>query len=253
MIFKRAVAKLRAHDWSAIVIEFAIVVAGVFVGTWVANWNQDRVAKAETHRLLLQLKPEIDRIVDFSLNTRAYYATTHRFAQTALKGWADDPSVGDRQFIIAAYQASQIHGVNNNPSWGLVFGGDQLRNIDDLNVRRPLGRLMTFNVDQLNVNNVATPYRADVRKIIPDDLQTAIRDACGDQLDPVTADLSLPETCDVALDPAQTARTAENLRAHPELAGELRGHLGIVSGFLNTVKQYELLGLLLKRRLDRLG
>ena len=41
MIFKRAVAKRRAHDWMAILIEFAIVVAGVFVGTWVANLNQE--------------------------------------------------------------------------------------------------------------------------------------------------------------------------------------------------------------------
>ena len=40
MIYKRAIAKLRAQDWFAIFVEFAIVVAGVFVGTWVANLNQ---------------------------------------------------------------------------------------------------------------------------------------------------------------------------------------------------------------------
>lgn len=66
MIFKRAVAKLRAQDWTAIGVELAIVVLGVFIGTWVANWNQERESRAETHHLLIQLKPEIDRIVDYS-------------------------------------------------------------------------------------------------------------------------------------------------------------------------------------------
>ena len=45
MIFRRAVAKLRAQDWSAIVIELGIVILGVFIGTWVANWNQERAAQ----------------------------------------------------------------------------------------------------------------------------------------------------------------------------------------------------------------
>lgn len=59
MIYERAVAKLRAQDWLAIAIEFAIVVARVFVGTWVANLNQERAARANTRHLLEQLRPEI--------------------------------------------------------------------------------------------------------------------------------------------------------------------------------------------------
>ncbi len=39
MIYKRVGARLRAQDWLAIVIELGIVVLGVFIGTWVANWN----------------------------------------------------------------------------------------------------------------------------------------------------------------------------------------------------------------------
>lgn len=249
MIFKRAIAKLRAQDWWAISIELLIVIVGVFVGTWVANWNETRQSKAETHRLLVQMKPEVGRIIDFTANTRAYYATGHRFAEIAFKGWEHDPLVSDGQFVIAAYQASQIHGVSSNPSWALIFGGDQLRNIDDLAIRRRLGRLMTFNVEQLNVASVATPYRANVRKVIPDDLQVAIRSACGDRLDADTADLTLPETCDISLDPAKTAETAAALRAHPELVGELRSHLGIVAGFVNSVMQYEQLAIGLKQQL----
>ena len=252
MIFRRAVAKLRAQDWLAISIELAIVVLGVFIGTWVANGNQERLSRQETRHLLLQLKPELNRILAASRNTQAYYATSRRFADVAFRGWAGDPTVSDRDFVVAAYQASQIHGFNSNPSWSLVFGGDQLRNIDDLGIRQPLVRLMTFNVDILNETTVATPYRADVRKIIPDNIQREIRGVCGDRFSEQTADFSLPETCNAKLDPSQATSVAMDLRAHPELASELRSHLGLVSGFLNQVIQYEALANTLQLRLTAL-
>ncbi len=58
MIYKRFAANLRAQNWFAIGIEFAIVVAGVFVGTQVSNWNAERLEKRETQRMLAQLEPE---------------------------------------------------------------------------------------------------------------------------------------------------------------------------------------------------
>ena len=39
MIFKRAAAKLKAQDWTAIGIELVIVIIGVFIGTQVSNSN----------------------------------------------------------------------------------------------------------------------------------------------------------------------------------------------------------------------
>ncbi len=86
MIFKRAVAKLRAQDWTAISIELAIVVVGVFIGIWVANWNQERVKKQETREMLVQLKPELLGLRDLSSSTRNYYAVTGRYADTAFAG-----------------------------------------------------------------------------------------------------------------------------------------------------------------------
>ena len=62
MIYKRAAARLRAQDWVAITIELSIVVVGVFIGTQVANWNEDRLTRRETQRMLVRLKPEIDKL-----------------------------------------------------------------------------------------------------------------------------------------------------------------------------------------------
>ena len=50
MIYKRAVAKLRAQDWFAIAVELAIVIVGVFIGMQVSNWNEAASERREAGR-----------------------------------------------------------------------------------------------------------------------------------------------------------------------------------------------------------
>ena len=42
MILRRVIEHVREQNWTAIAIDFVIVVAGVFVGIQVANWNEAR-------------------------------------------------------------------------------------------------------------------------------------------------------------------------------------------------------------------
>src|SRR5215213_7331256 len=139
MILRRLTANLRAQNWTAIAIEFLIVVFGVFIGTQVSNWNQARAEKAATQRMISQLVPELRSEIEFFDEVKKYFATTRRYGEQALAGWNRDPNVSDEQFVIAAYQASQINGIGINPdSWSLTFGGGQLRNIENPQVRRTM-------------------------------------------------------------------------------------------------------------------
>jgi hypothetical protein len=46
MILHRLAARLKQQDWAAVTIEFLLVVAGVFAGIQVANWNEERKERA---------------------------------------------------------------------------------------------------------------------------------------------------------------------------------------------------------------
>ena len=46
MILRRVVQRLKQQEWTAVVIEIAIVVLGVFIGIQVSNWNDDRKEQA---------------------------------------------------------------------------------------------------------------------------------------------------------------------------------------------------------------
>lgn len=239
MILRRLTENLRLQNWTTIAIELAIVILGVFVGTQVSNWNQTRLEKKTTARMLQQLKPELLQQIDYFESVRKYYHTSHHYADVALAGWQGKPRMSDSQFVISAYQASQIYGVGlNAQNWTLVFGGDQLRNIDDPTLRRHVANVLTTDYTDVALAAMQTSYRRDVRLVIPNDLQTEIRARCGDRLVRDAMDESifiLPAACALPLDRAKAESAAKALRAHPSLANELALHLASADAYLQNV------------------
>lgn len=252
MIYKRAIAKLKAQDWFAIAIELGIVILGVFIGNWVNDWSQGRAADRQTHELLVQLKPEMIRQRQAMESIRNYFQTTSRYADEAFAGWRRDPRVSDAQFVISAYQASQVYGLSaSGQTWAQIFGGDQLRRINDPAIRTPLQRLMTYDYTLLSYDRVATKYRDNVRLVIPNEVQQLIRTKCGDRLIQNGQALALPPTCPIAIPNAASAAAA--LRAHPELIEQLAQHESAVATQFVNVDMVETQIDALDRAIARLG
>lgn len=63
MILSRVIAHFRKQEWTAIFLDFLIVVAGVFIGIQVSNWNAARQLKAEQHSTLARLLSEAEESV----------------------------------------------------------------------------------------------------------------------------------------------------------------------------------------------
>jgi hypothetical protein len=238
MILRRLSANLRTQNWTAIAIELVIVIVGVFIGTQVSNWNQNRLEKVKTERMLQQFVPELRNQVDFYNTNIHYYAITHRYAEIALAGWRGDPRVSDGQFVIAAYQASQISGIGiNADAWSLTFGGEQIRDLDDTKVRRLLQTILTADYAPVDYTTVATRYREQVRHVIPNDVQDDIRRVCGDRnrwTEDGPSIVYLPDDCSLQLAPDKAAAAAAALRARPDLAHELNWHLAAVATYLQN-------------------
>ena len=250
MIYKRFAANLRAQNWFAIGVELAIVIVGVFIGMQVSNWNAERAEKAQTVRLLTQLDSEMQVFIANLESIATYYRTTDRFAVQAMAGWRGDPAVSDNQFVIAAYQASQINGVGNNSSvWAQIFGAENLRNIDNKGLRQNLRQLMTFDYDLVNLAAAASPYREEVRKVIPDAQQKAIRVRCGDKEGP-NGIILLPSRCDLVLPEAEAARTAAALRRQPELVNELNWQQAAIATQMQNIDTLKGYCVQLTKRID---
>ena len=236
MTLRRLTANLRAQNWTAIALEFVLLILGVYLGILAANWNLERLERQETIRLIYQLDAEMTQVQSNLDSIDKYYEVSGRYATQALAGWHGDPSISDSDFVIAAYQASQINGIGTNSSvWADIFGAENLRNIDDLNLRRVLRRLMTFDYGLVNLTAAMSRYREEVRKVIPDSQQRAIRARCGDQLQH-DGTLILPEPCNMELPPAEAAATAMELRKRADLVPELNWHRARVATQLQNVR-----------------
>ncbi len=63
MILRRVIAHFRKQEWTAIAIDFVIVVVGVFVGLQVNNWNEAAKDKRAETAYLSQLQKDL-RLID---------------------------------------------------------------------------------------------------------------------------------------------------------------------------------------------
>ena len=241
MKLERIGQSLRGRHWGAIAVELAIVVVGVFIGTWVANWNEERTERAETRRMVEQLGPSLRQLGAFFVATRDYHAVTRAYADTAIAGWRGDRQVSDADFVIAAYQASQIDSIGTNgATFRSILGTDRLRDINDPQLRTDLSVLMSANYSQIDQSAVDTPYRRNVRRIIPIEIQDRIRKQCGDQLRPSDpGNVILPGQCRIELSPAEAAKAAAILRARPEVMEDLQWHIAAVAAYLNYTIAFE--------------
>ncbi|MEO1135092.1 MAG: hypothetical protein AAFW68_00600 [Pseudomonadota bacterium] len=59
MLLRRVIEHVKAQNWTAVALDFVIVVVGVFIGIQVANWNEARVDRIEERRILERLHDQL--------------------------------------------------------------------------------------------------------------------------------------------------------------------------------------------------
>ncbi|WP_417489078.1 hypothetical protein [Maricaulis sp.] len=108
MILSRLIHHLKTQNWTAVAIEFVIVIAGVVIGFQVTAWNSEREAHARaeilTARLIEDLQAEQWRVE----GNAYYYAQVSDNAQRAIDALEGRRSVDDETLVIEAFRATQI-------------------------------------------------------------------------------------------------------------------------------------------------
>lgn len=59
MLLRRVIEHVKAQNWTAVALDFVIVVVGVFMGIQVANWNDARADRIEERRILERLHEQL--------------------------------------------------------------------------------------------------------------------------------------------------------------------------------------------------
>jgi hypothetical protein len=230
MILRRIREHIVHHNWFAVAVDFVIVVLGVFVGIQASNWNQARINHQLAREYRAMLRDDLDANLE-NLATRKRYYTWVRHEALATLADLDRPaSALDDQFLVEAYQATQIlpWALKRN-TYDEVLSASAMASLGDPILRDKIANYyVTSDVTGSNIA-VVPPYRDIVRRIMPYAAQEAIRAKCNERLvlnRHGSIDALLPQgPCKLNLDAATVRKAIVQVHDWPGLALDLNRQL----------------------------
>jgi hypothetical protein len=245
MILRRLSQSLKEQNWTAITVEFALLVLGVYLGIQAANWNaardSDRRSSVFTQRLKADLRIEA---WNFEMLI-GYYGQVQANARRSVDALTGHGDQSDEALLVAAFRATQY---NDNTRQRATY--DELTSTGELALIRD-GTLRKLAMDLYSMRDFDwfidegrnSPYRVAFRRRVPYRVQDALEAACGDHLVPpgnyVDIPTALDYPCRVDLPAAEIAATAAALRADAELPALLNLRIANIGTNVGNLAFYQ--------------
>ena len=235
MIFRRLAQNLREQNWTAITIEFVLLVVGVFLGIQVANWNDERRERAQAELWRKQIIADLAQNLRDLEGRQDYNRQALAFGETALAALeAPEPPTGDAVWdvVLGAFQAGQIWPYRlTGPSYREVQNAGGLALIGSELAQARLAYLYDVSAHDFELISGGLPkYRALIRERMPWPIQNHIWDSdCqasnGRQGLRQNDDEFQLVRCVPPQDQALLQQALDQLRADVEVQQALRGRL----------------------------
>lgn len=225
MIIRRIREHLSARDWWAVGIDLVIAILGVFIGIQFSNWNEARGERAQAREDRQRLIADLDSNQADLANRLRYFRAVQGHAQATLATLAKPDASNDQDFLVHAYQASQVLLADpKRVTYDEILATGRLTRLGDPQLRDAVGNFYVTMASALPFLNNVPEYRDHVRRKMPGAIQIAIRERCPERYDYLpdgTLLNSLPARCDPRFDPSTAAAAAQLLRAMPGAAEDL--------------------------------
>ncbi len=233
MLLRRITEHLRAQNWTAIAIDFVIVVVGVFIGIQVSNWNESRQNDSRTQNYYNRLIDDLDserRALHARLD---YMAVTDSYGHMALAAIKDPTAERTSQFLVALYQVSQIWTYSvQRATYDEILSSGVAEAIPEPELRTHLANFYLNGEATRQIIVATTPYRQQIRTYLPNDIQAAVRESCSDQYIPTERNLlilKLPDTCEIEFSQEQITEALIALDEYQLLERQLVQRLASIS------------------------
>ena len=239
MVIRRIREHVSTHNWFAVAVDVAIVVLGVFLGTQVNNWNEARLDRDRADQFRTRLIAELDFNARQYALQAAYYRQAKKYGLGALAALQGRTPVPDRDFLIAAYQLTQVDSTraktgvfDQMASSGLV---DHLGDEEILELASDF--YLSVEATQRNLETIF-PYRTLLRETMPYALQIRIRRECGDRnvyYQGRLVGIRLVVPCPMTIAPAEAAQAAAAVKAAPDIQRQMTRYIASIDEKLDTL------------------
>ncbi|HUH00039.1 MAG TPA: hypothetical protein VMQ83_12825 [Gammaproteobacteria bacterium] len=220
MLLRRVIEHVKTQNWTAVALDFVIVVTGVFIGIQVANWNEDRALRKREEVYLGQIL--IDLESDAATGARGIAAANGVDAAAeavlaVLEGSPEAAAISDAdlmRFLPAAGYAYLPHG--NPTTYNEMISTGTLGLLKSVELKRALGEYYARLASRRQWDDLLREeqyaYRAAIRGLL-DREQFAWARANAFRSSP--AEITPPPAFD-------RAEFLERARSRPEIVDSLR-------------------------------
>lgn len=224
MLLRRITKHLKEQNWFAVVLDFLIVVGGVFIGMQVTNWNEVRAFQAKEQGYLEQLKAEVDINVLVVESQQQYMATIIDAGGRALSFLEAEEACRSNcaGLLVDFFHASQV--------WGFPMQDSTFQAMIRLGLPsnpETRSQIESFYATQLGFSFVyLTPpkYRETVRSYFSLDAVEAMWGRCH-LIDPNRIEKASRD-CVEDLDEGAAIKMLDDIRADQDIEAQLRFWIG---------------------------
>ncbi len=179
MLLRRVIEHVRKQEWTAIAIDFVIVVVGVFVGIQAANWNEVRADQSRARGYLERIHSDVEADLANYQDKIRFWNAVSNYGRTGLT-YADTGRMNEWtqwNLLLAYFQASQVAEFwTRSTTYDELKSAGELNLISNLDLRSELARYYTEAGNPALTERPA--YREHVRGAIPIDIQLYIWTKC---------------------------------------------------------------------------
>jgi len=228
MLLRRIIAHVRKQEWTAIAIDFVIVVVGVFIGIQVSNWNDARIERQRGIEFAERLTSDLRTEAWFLRYFEEYHDDVRDNAERTLGALEGRASVSDEALLVSAYRATQyIAGARSRSTYDEIISSGAMGLISDRALLATANLVyITPLFDNLAHEGLASPYRERFRMIISNETQAVLTAMCGDRFvalgDYQGIVDSLDYACETGLSRADQRAAVHALRSDVTLVPLLR-------------------------------
>lgn len=224
MILRRLSQSLKTQNWTAIWIEFVLLVSGVFLGIQVSNWNAERVEGIRAQAYLARIKGNLNSDIVNIERRKVYWTQVINYGNEAIHYLETSELVDDSAWktVLAFYQASQLWPwASIDTTYQELRNGGELGLIKDESLRIGLASYYVEGSgdDVAYILAYQPEYRKIVRGLTPAVVSNHIWSKC----------FTLPNAseqylldCESPMSEAEAQAVLDNYRKDPKLLSELR-------------------------------
>jgi hypothetical protein len=237
MILRRLTESLKEQNWTAIVIEFVLLVAGVFLGIQVANWNESRHEDERAQQALARLQGDLQADLRSIGLRSAFWPKVNDYGRGALRYAETGELVQGSAWktVLAFYQASQLWPwVPADSTYQELRSAGELGLIRDPRLRADISKYYAeASGDNVGYILAFQPeYRRIVRGLTPAVVSNHVWSRCWTQTSQDAQELL---DCPSPISEAEAQALLDGYLKDPRLLGELRFWLANQGVALNVI------------------